>query len=1135
MGVSVINWSFFLSSSAFALQSGDFTYTESAGTITITKYIGSGGNVIIPSAIDGMPVVNIGQDAFNHCASLTSIFIPEGVTSIGWGAFAYCTGLTNVSIPDSVTNIEGSVFGDCTALTSISIPNNVISIGQGMFYNCSSLVSVTIPNRVTSIGNGAFHHCIGLTSVDIPNSVTSIGNSAFYNCSGLTSVTIPNGVTSIGNDVLAFCGGLTSVTIGKSVTSIGDRAFWDCTSLTSVTIPDSVTSIGYQSFVGCSSLTSVTIPDRVTSIGNGAFWGCSSLTSVTIPDSITTIGWAMFRGCRGLTSVTIPDSVTSIGNEAFAFCSGLTSVTIGNSITSIGDGAFYGCSNLTSLYFYGNAPSMGGNVFYGCPSNFSICYTARSTGFTTPTWCPADCYPAAACATSVLEVGTGKPYTTIQSAIAAANTGDTVLVYDGTYNEQINFKGKAIAVKSVNGALSTTIDGTGLSEFYGLVVLFTTNEDSNSLLEGFTITRGSGSGIVCNGSSPTITNCTISGNGWAGVESASSTNSFSSTISNYILCGNTGGGVRCVGSPTPTITIWSMSGKGLEGVLSGSGEDSSPTIINCIFSGNGSAGVGCGIGSLNPTITNCTISGNTRDGVRCYACPTPTITNCTISGNTGDGVLSSQSSPTITNSTISSNTGFGVNGVESRVTFTNCTISGNVKAAVWCSETQSTITNCTISGNTGGGVISFDSTTITNCTISGNTATNGGGIYVGTGGWGPSRATIANCTISGNTATNGGGIYCAWASSFTVENSILWENFATTSGNDIYLGGSNFVTVTYSNVKGGYAGTGNIDSDPLFVNFAGGDYHLTSGSPCIDAGTCNNAPSTDIKGTSRPQGAGCDMGAYEFQPSPTPTTTTAPTTTTTSPYTPPDNRPYVTFIDENGCPIQYDQGGGFQFENINANTVPSNLYYKGIVHITPGYCYNSTCFTCYDLKIENKYNTGLSDLKTWANVTDVQIVYFTVDTTKMDKTVAERTNLADVGVTFYQCGESAFAQPPQGLNLNQDSNGCPPVTLISLSSLTATPKNNAVTLEWKTESEIDNAGFNLYRAESENGQYTKINASLIPAKGSSTQGASYEFTDTNVQNRKTYYYKLEDIDLSGKSTMHGSVIAMPRLIYGIVK
>lgn len=110
-----------------------------------------------------------------------------------------------------------------------------------------------------------------------------------------------------------------------------------------------------------------------------------------------------------------------------------------------------------------------------------------------------------------------------------------------------------------------------------------------------------------------------------------------------------------------------------------------------------------------------------------------------------------------------------------------------------------------------------------------------------------------------------------------------------------------------------------------------------------------------------------------------------------------------------------------------------------------------------------------------------------------------------------------------------------PPTVITLSSFTATPSDRTVTLSWTTESEIDNAGFNLYRAESENGEYVKTNLSLILAEGSPTQGASYEFLDKDVKNRKTYWYKLEDIDLNGNCTMHGPVSAVPKLIYGINK
>lgn len=234
----------------------------------------------------------------------------------------------DIVIPEKVTYndveyrvevIGNNAFQNCSRLTSITIPNSVTSIGNHTFEGCSGLTSITIPNSVTSIGTWAFQDCTHLTSITIPNSVTSIGSSAFYRCSGLTSITIPNSMTSIGNQVFAGCKSLTSITIPNSVTTICGGAFSSCSGLTSITIPNSVTSIEWEAFLGCSSLSSITIPNSVTSIEQHAFRGCSSLTSITIPNSVTSIGNSAFLGCSKLENVYChAEKVPSSSQNAFA-------------------------------------------------------------------------------------------------------------------------------------------------------------------------------------------------------------------------------------------------------------------------------------------------------------------------------------------------------------------------------------------------------------------------------------------------------------------------------------------------------------------------------------------------------------------------------------------------------------------------------------------------------------------------------------------------------------------------------------------------------------------------------------------------------------------------------------------------
>jgi hypothetical protein len=141
-----------------------------------------------------------------------------------------------------------------------------------------------------------------------------------------------------------------------------------------------------------------------------------------------------------------------------------------------------------------------------------------------------------------------------------------------------------------------------------------------------------------------------------------------------------------------------------------------------------------------------------------------------------------------------------------------------------------------------------------------------------------------------------------------------------------------------------------------------------------------------------------------------------------------------------------------------------------------------------------------------------------------------------VGTTHPDPCTTIFTQYAPGGICDYCSGKCDISTLISLSSFTAKASNGRVKLEWSTESEIDNAGFNIYRSETEADGYVKINSELIPAKGSETKGAKYVFTDTIAKNRKTYFYKLEDIDLNGTRTMHVSnpKSVTPRMILGIL-
>ena len=349
-------------------------------------------------------------------------------------------------------------------------------------------------------------------------------------------------------------------------------------------------------------------------------------------------------------------------------------------------------------------------------------------------------------------------YQTIQAAVSAAASGDTVLIADGTYtgpgNVDVDFGGKNLTVTSQHGPASTIIDCGG-SPSVSHRGFYVHQSETAAVISGLTIENAN----------------TISGTTNGG---AISTYNVSLTVQNCILKNNT-----------------AQDGGGL-------------TDYNYV-------------GTV--TVSHCVITGNTAT---------------TVSG--GGGI-------------------FNFDGSNGSTVVTDCTITGNMASANGGSGGG--LTN----ENFGGGTIS-----VVNCNIIANSASHGGGIdnlYDASSG----PILVTNCTLASNTSTfSSGGVF----------NENSQNNGGSTSPilltNDIFYGdgGSEIVdnpnstateTVTHCDVQGGYAGTGNVSADPLFVN-PPQDVHLEPGSPCLGAGTANGAPTTDKDGVTRPNPP--SIGAYEL-------------------------------------------------------------------------------------------------------------------------------------------------------------------------------------------------------------------------------------------------------------------------------
>ena len=353
-------------------------------------------------------VTSIGKNGFNGCSGLTSLTIPQGVTDINEYAFTGCTGLTSLTW----NALECWFNGNMTTgnLSQVTIGNNVVVVPEG-FAAGSGITSVTFPASVKHIGASAFSGCNGLTSLNLPIGLETIDAYAFNYCSNIHQLTIPVNVEAIGDWAFDGCDGITQLT--WNARDCFSNGYMSTQNITQVTIGDEVRSIPHR-FASGSKITSIVIPNSVDTIGSEAFYDCSFATSLSIGSSLASIGESAFYGCSGLTSITvdngnitydsrnqcnaiveketgtlimgcmntvIPSTVTAIGSDAFSGCTGLKTIDIPESVTSIGYGAFSYCTGLTDVIIGSSVEYIAGEAFYYCSSLASVtCYALTPPG-----------------------------------------------------------------------------------------------------------------------------------------------------------------------------------------------------------------------------------------------------------------------------------------------------------------------------------------------------------------------------------------------------------------------------------------------------------------------------------------------------------------------------------------------------------------------------------------------------------------------------------------------------------------------------------------------------------------------------------------------------------------------------------
>lgn len=379
------------------------------------------GNIVIPDSIiyNGKTyiVTTIESGAFSTSKELTSISIPNSVSSVGEYPFSNCVSLTSVTLNcnevgpwfsdlksikevifgDKVTTIDKDAFYRCTSLNSVTFSNSLLSIGERAFYN-TDLISVTIPNNVINIGNYAFSHCSRMVSAIIGSNVKNIGSSAFYGSNLKKIIWLTNSYSwvDLSKDCINYVSNKDFGFVNKIVYPFLS-SYFETDGIIYVPVSPSDKTCDAIDCIYDNRTENIKIENTVTHKGvqmkvnnvnkyifyentnikyaeinyqgpivEHMFDGCTELTYAKTGNNVTNIGEYAFRNCSSLESIEIPNTVTAINEYVFSGCSKLKSIKIDNGLTSIKKYAFKDCINLPMIQIVKSITDIKDFAFSGC-------------------------------------------------------------------------------------------------------------------------------------------------------------------------------------------------------------------------------------------------------------------------------------------------------------------------------------------------------------------------------------------------------------------------------------------------------------------------------------------------------------------------------------------------------------------------------------------------------------------------------------------------------------------------------------------------------------------------------------------------------------------------------------------------